>query len=140
VSGARKSKTILVANDNDEIRYLVEVAMQQQGYRVLRAANGEEAIVAVNNPASGVIQLVFHGGYMFAVTDNGKIYRNQINSFNNWTNVSVSALPANTTGRVDELASNGAYLLRKLQRRPSQSGRWRAFTEAPTTALLGRKF
>lgn len=44
MSGARKSKTILVADDNDEIRYLVEVAMQQQGYRVLRAANGEEAI------------------------------------------------------------------------------------------------
>ncbi len=111
VSYSRQDMGVSVCGQNGSRLYGIN---QTSGHWVYSDNSGDSWIdvvySAVNNPASGVIQLVFHGGYMFAVTDNGKIYRNQINSFNNWTNVSVSALPANTTGRVDELASNGAYL------------------------------
>ncbi|QOT74842.1 hypothetical protein [Cupriavidus basilensis] len=60
--------------------------------------------------AGSVIQMVFQCNMQFIITNNGKIYRNQLNAWSNWADVSVPNVPANTTGRPDSLASNGLYL------------------------------
>jgi hypothetical protein len=62
------------------------------------------------NPGGSVIELVFHSTFMYAVTIAGKVWRNTIDTFTGWTDVSVSATPAGTTGRPGICVSNGTYL------------------------------
>jgi len=62
------------------------------------------------NPSNTVIELLFFGSYMYAVTSDGKIYRNTPEVWTGWVEKSVSAAPVGTTGRPSVLACNGAYL------------------------------
>jgi len=43
-SAARGSETILVAEDNEEVRHFILDALRQYGYRTIEAADGEDAI------------------------------------------------------------------------------------------------
>lgn len=40
----RGTETVLLAEDDDQIRHLVQVALERQGYQVLAAANGTQAL------------------------------------------------------------------------------------------------
>jgi DNA-binding NtrC family response regulator len=56
-SSLRGSETILVTEDEDAIRNLIEAVLSNQGYRVITAANGAEALdLAREN--TGAIDLV----------------------------------------------------------------------------------
>lgn len=43
---SRSGETILVIEDEDAVRFLVSRVLQRQGYRVLEAANGREALAS----------------------------------------------------------------------------------------------
>lgn len=40
----REDETVLIADDDDEVRYLVQEMLEQSGYTVIEVADGEEAI------------------------------------------------------------------------------------------------
>ncbi|GFO63645.1 response regulator [Geomonas paludis] len=44
MSGAEKTETILVADDEPQIREIVHTLLTRQGYTVVTAANGQEAL------------------------------------------------------------------------------------------------
>lgn len=44
MSGNREIRTILVADDNDDIRRVVRWMLEQKGYAVIEAADGQQAV------------------------------------------------------------------------------------------------
>jgi two-component system, cell cycle sensor histidine kinase and response regulator CckA len=56
-SDVRGNETILVVEDQDEVRALAVTVLERYGYRVLSAAGGEEAI-ALSNSFAGTIHLL----------------------------------------------------------------------------------
>jgi two-component system cell cycle sensor histidine kinase/response regulator CckA len=53
-----KTQTILVAEDKALVRDMVVAALQNQGYNVLEAANGAEALQVAQQYTAGAIQLL----------------------------------------------------------------------------------
>ena len=47
-----KATTILIADDSREIRDVVRIMLESEGYRVLEAASGEETLELAQNPNS----------------------------------------------------------------------------------------
>jgi DNA-binding response OmpR family regulator len=54
---ADTGKAVLVVEDDREMRELVEVILEQAGYRVITAAEGQEALAKVQEELPGVILL-----------------------------------------------------------------------------------
>jgi two-component system, cell cycle sensor histidine kinase and response regulator CckA len=54
---ARGSETVLLAEDEDSVRDLLSVVLEREGYRVLAAGNGEEAL-ALAEEHDGVIDVI----------------------------------------------------------------------------------
>ena len=42
---SRVGKTVMIVEDDEEIRLVLRYALEDEGYRVLEAANGEQALV-----------------------------------------------------------------------------------------------
>jgi CheY-like chemotaxis protein len=57
VAEARGSETILLAEDDDQVRHLASTVLQQRGYRVLQASNGGEALLLCEQH-EGAIELL----------------------------------------------------------------------------------
>ena len=53
----RKSPTVLVADDNDDTRQMLHMLLTGKGYRVLEAADGEEAVRLTSNEEPGLVLL-----------------------------------------------------------------------------------
>ncbi len=53
----RGTETVLLAEDDEQIRHLLHIALERQGYRVLVAADGAEALALANRHA-GPLQLL----------------------------------------------------------------------------------
>jgi two-component system, chemotaxis family, chemotaxis protein CheY len=49
------SKTILIADDSESIRELVELTLQSAGYRVLKGVDGEDALTHLNGQAIDLV-------------------------------------------------------------------------------------
>ena len=49
--------TVLVVDDNEDIRAFVRISLEEEGYRVLEATDGESALLAFKNEAPEVILL-----------------------------------------------------------------------------------
>jgi CheY-like chemotaxis protein len=54
---ARGAETVLLVEDQDEVRVLIRIGLQTQGYTVLTAADGREALQVVERQA-GPIHLI----------------------------------------------------------------------------------
>ena len=52
-----KTKSILVIDDNDDIRGLLSLVLQKEGYEVLEAAGGSEALIKINESKPDLILL-----------------------------------------------------------------------------------
>ena len=52
-----KTRTILVVDDEESIRYLYREELEEQGYRVITAADGEEALRKVRKDKPDLITL-----------------------------------------------------------------------------------
>jgi CheY-like chemotaxis protein len=50
-----KNPTVLVVEDEDDTRYLIRLALEERGYRVCEAENGDEAIVMARQEQPNVI-------------------------------------------------------------------------------------
>ena len=48
-------KNILIADDNEEIREIVKILLESEGFNVLEAVNGEDAINKVNDDTDLII-------------------------------------------------------------------------------------
>ncbi|MFW5901460.1 MAG: ATP-binding protein [Thermodesulfobacteriota bacterium] len=57
-SGAKGSETVLLAEDDQQVRDLAAIALQRFGYNVLAAANGREALAILEN-LEGPLHLLF---------------------------------------------------------------------------------
>ena len=53
----RKSPTVLVADDNEDTRQMLHMLLTGKGYRVLEAADGEEAVRLTSNEEPGLVLL-----------------------------------------------------------------------------------
>ena len=54
----RGTETLLLVEDEDQVRHIVQAILEQQGYDVLAAANGEEALKLANLHGSGIHMLM----------------------------------------------------------------------------------
>lgn len=52
-----QTKSILVIDDNDDIRGLLSLVLQKEGYEVLEAAGGSEALIKINESKPDLILL-----------------------------------------------------------------------------------
>jgi len=52
---ARDDRTVMVVDDSDDIRELICMQLRGMGYRVVEAANGEEAVELVRRAHPGLI-------------------------------------------------------------------------------------
>jgi len=52
-----KTKSILVIDDNDDIRGLLSLVLQKEGYEVLEAAGGSVALIKINESKPDLILL-----------------------------------------------------------------------------------
>lgn len=50
-----KVRTILIADDNDEIREIVRVLLESEGYNVIESTDGEDAVIKVNEDIDLII-------------------------------------------------------------------------------------
>ncbi len=57
-SSTRGSETLLVVEDEDAVRHLLQVALRQQGYTVLAASGGREALEMMKSASNGVDLLI----------------------------------------------------------------------------------
>ena len=106
-------KTILVADDNEANRELVAVILQRQGYEVLEASNGREAIVLAKERHPDLVLLDIHmpemGGYEAVQA---------IRQAENSKNVPIVALTASAmAGDAEEALARGftAYLAKPYE-------------------------
>lgn len=51
------TKAVLVVNDDHDLRRLIQLALESEGFRVVTAANGREALERVEQEMPGVILL-----------------------------------------------------------------------------------
>jgi hypothetical protein len=60
---------------------------------------------------AAILEWIGPSTYMYAVTDNGKIWRAPKDVFTTWTDVTPPTITAGTTGRVGEFTHNGSVCL-----------------------------
>ena len=54
-SAAGQGKLLLIVDDDDDIRGLLEVLVKREGFRVLSASSGEEAIQKLDQKPDGIV-------------------------------------------------------------------------------------
>lgn len=102
-------KTILVVEDEDDIRTLVGEALEMEGYAVIPAVNGQEAIDALQTTALPNLILL---DLMMPVKD-GYTFRREQMADPRWRDIPVVIMTADTNA-IQKLAdAGGAPGLRK---------------------------
>jgi PAS domain S-box-containing protein len=105
----RGSETVLLAEDDDQIRNLVQAALERQGYKVLAAATGDDALAALQRHAGPVHLLVTDlimpgslNGRQLA--DRARVPRPALRT------IFISGYPADVVNRLINLKTAGAFL------------------------------
>ncbi len=105
----RGSETVLLAEDDDRVRELVQAALERQGYKVLAAANGDDALAALqrhNGPVHLLVTDLIMPGSLNGrqLADHARVLRPDLRT------VFISGYPADVVNRLLNLKSAGEFL------------------------------
>ena len=105
----RGNETVLLAEDDDQIRNLVQAALERQGYTVLAAANGSDAISALLRH-SGPVQLLIADLIMPGGINGRELADQALVAHPGLRTLFISGYPADVVSRHLGLRANGFFL------------------------------
>ena len=105
----RGTETVLLAEDDDQIRNLVQAALERQGYTVLAAANGSDAITALLHH-SGPLQLLIADLIMPGGINGRELANQAIVARPGLRTLFISGYPADVVSRHLGLKTDGFFL------------------------------
>jgi len=106
--GAATGETVLVVDDEDEMRALVRESLKDAGYAVLEASDGDEALMVAGGH-DGPIHLVITD-VMMPHVDGGELARRLRTQLGNVRLLYVSAYATNTVADSGGPLANSAFL------------------------------
>ncbi len=103
------TETVLLAEDDDQLRHLVQAALERQGYKVLAAATGDDALAALRRHAGPVHLLVTD--LIMPGSLNGRQLADQARALRPaLRSVFISGYPADVVNRLINFKSAGEFL------------------------------
>ncbi|HQF40586.1 MAG TPA: ATP-binding protein, partial [Opitutaceae bacterium] len=103
------TETVLLAEDDDQLRHLVQAALERQGYKVLAAATGDDALAALRRHAGPVHLLVTD--LIMPGSLNGRQLADQARALRPALRpVFISGYPADVISRLINFKSAGEFL------------------------------